>query len=100
MLNPEKSSVMPSVGTRYELVSHPMLYETHQPGPKEKNPSIAWRLTNEFVFRTALRNQCVLPAEGVAQHKTEIMVLFNRKTEEQRTAVFVRSDMKTIEWKK
>ena len=100
ILKPEKSNMMPSVGTRYQLASNPRLFETHQPGPKEKNPSIAWALANEFVFRTALREQCVLPAERVVQHKTGIMVLFNQNTGKQRTSVFVRSDMKTIEWKR
>jgi len=75
------------------------LYETHQPGPKEEGSSQAWALANEFVFRTILREQCILPSTKVIPHKIGYMVFFAHKTGGDQTLVFIRSDMRTIEVK-
>src|SRR5437016_14056126 len=51
----------PEVGDEYTLGWH-SLYRTSQPGPAAVDTSIAWSLANEFVHRTALAKDYILPA--------------------------------------
>jgi len=99
-LGPAKSDIMPKSDVFYTMVMPPMLYETHQPGPKEQKSSQAWSVANEFVFRTALRTKVVLPASGVTPGKTGYLVRFDGKNESADLNVFVRGDLKAAEWVK
>lgn len=100
LIEPKQTNLTPQTNVLYTLVTPPMLFETHQPGPKEDTKSRAWKLANEFIFRTSLREQVQLPALKAVQHKIGVMVHFTRKNAEQEEVlVFVRSDMKTIEYK-
>ena len=100
LIEPKQTNLAPQTNVLYTLVTPPMLFETHQPGPREETTSRAWKLANEFVFRTSLSEQVQLPALKAVQHKIGVMVHFTRKdSEKEEVLVFVRSDMKTIEYK-
>lgn len=59
---PKQIMLIPQTNVLYTLVVPPMLYETAEPGPKGKTKSIAWKLANEFVYRTSWREKGQLPA--------------------------------------
>ncbi|MEW6009115.1 MAG: hypothetical protein AB1629_05745 [Candidatus Omnitrophota bacterium] len=85
-LQPIKSKLVPQKGVVYHIIVPPQLHETHEPGPAEQNTYIAWRLANEFVFRTELREYYVLPSQSVGPQKSagEYMVSFvSRKGDKQ-----------------
>ncbi len=80
-LQPIKSKLIPQKGRVYHIITPPQLHETHEPGPSELNTHIAWRLANEFVFRTELREYYVLPSQSVQSQKAngEYTVFFSPK---------------------
>jgi len=95
----KQTDVIPQTGVLYRLAPG-QLYKTSETGPKEQTTSQAWAQANEFVFRTALRDTCVLPASKAIQHKIGVMVVFQvRPTGKKRVSVFVRNDGETIEYK-
>ena len=94
-----QSGLAPIAGTTYRVIVPPKLYETHQPGPKGQATSQAWSLANEFVFRTALRETCILPSEKVIPHKIGYMVVFKHKNGDRQTRIFVNADLRTLEMK-
>ena len=98
VVDAKQTDIVPQAGLLYRLAPG-QLYATTEPGPKERDKSMAWSTANEFVFRTALRNQCALPGTGAIQHKTGVMVLFEKKESGKKLHVFVRSDKQAIEYK-
>ncbi len=99
-IEPKQTTLIPQTKVLYTLIIPPMLYETDEPGPREKAKSIAWKLANEFIYRTSLREKVQLPALKAVQHKIGVMVVFSQKDSKKKIHIFVRSDMKTIEYKK
>jgi len=73
---------------KYLVAIPPEIYKTKEPGPEEKESQKAWRLGNEFVFRTALRNGVTMPAFGVI-HLTNDMYLVRFLTPKGRDAGFL-----------
>ncbi|MFH1476129.1 MAG: hypothetical protein ABIH24_01365 [Verrucomicrobiota bacterium] len=65
LIRPLQSDLIPKIGVKYQLVIPPEIYRTREPGPKGRESEKAWRLGNEFVFRTALRKGVMMPAIGV-----------------------------------
>jgi hypothetical protein len=94
-LESKQTDLMPPVQTRYSLVP-PMLFKTDESGPKEESSSKAWAIANEFVFRTALRYRCKLPATHVVPYPAGYMVMF-RYTNNPPFRVFVTNDFTTVE---
>jgi hypothetical protein len=61
----------PEAGVEYTL-GGASLYRPARgsdPGPAERDTSIAWSFANEFVYRTALAKQYVVPAESAGRRK-------------------------------
>ncbi len=75
LIPPAQSELMPTVGTKYQIVIPPTIYQTTEPGPKEIESEKAWRLGNEFVFRTALRKGVTMPAIGVIHITNDVFLV-------------------------
>ncbi len=83
LLETIQTNLVPDKGSVYHIVMTFQLHETHQPGPKEADTFIAWRLANEFVFRTSLRDRYILPSEnaGPLKNEGEFEVVFKEKNQ-------------------
>lgn len=95
----EQSNLFPETNVVYRLVMPPTLYRTVQPGPKEERTSRGWQAANEFVFRTALRLQLQLPAQSAVPHRDGVLASFRVQDSDRRVRVFVRSDLRTVEYR-
>ena len=58
------SQFRPEAGVEYTLAASSLYRHVRgsDPGPAERDTSIAWTFANEFVYRTALANEYVVPA--------------------------------------
>jgi len=58
----------PQVGLEYSLQGGPLYYhdDRNNPGPAALTSSAAWSFANEFLYRTALAKQYILPAGSVS----------------------------------
>jgi hypothetical protein len=72
---PVRSDFLPKVGVKYQVVIPPEVYRTKEHGPKERESGKAWRLGNEFVFRTALRKGVTMPAVGVIHMTNDVYLV-------------------------
>jgi hypothetical protein len=93
-----QSDLMPKLGVKYKLVTPPMIYRSKAPGPKEREPQKAWRLGNEFVFRTALRSFIALPAIEARHITNDVFVVGFRTPKGKEAGLFlVYTDSNEIE---
>src|SRR5437899_332882 len=74
-----QTDMMPIANTYYTLYPNDIYpRDPSHPGPAELNTSIAWSQANEFVYRTALRRLCQLPASATGPEEDGYMVSFER----------------------
>jgi hypothetical protein len=98
LISPVQSEWLPKVGVQYHVVIPPEIYRTKEPGPKERESAKAWRLGNEFVFRTALRKGVTMPAVGVVQGTNDIfLVRFLTPAGKDAGFLFVHTKSNTVE---
>ena len=98
LIPPVQCDLLPKVGVKYQVMIPPEIYRTHQPGPKERESEKAWRLGNEFVFRTALRKRVTMPAVGVVHRTNDIfLVRFLTPAGKEAGFVFVHTKSNTAE---
>jgi hypothetical protein len=94
----KQTELKPKSKILYRLEGN-FIYKTMEPGPSEWITHGAWRLANEFVFRTMLRKECVLPSSSASPRQNGVMVLFKKKDGGRSVSVLVRTDERIIEYK-
>jgi hypothetical protein len=87
----EQSEFLPREGVRYEIIGR-RLYRSDDPsnpGPASVITSHAWSEANEFVYRTALRKKCRLPAGSTGWENGRFRVTYRVDDNREVLSVFV-----------
>src|SRR5205823_155429 len=94
-----QSDMMPKANTYYRLYPNDIYKkDSSQPGPASVKTSIAWDMANEFVYRTALRRLCQLPANAAGPDDGGYMVTFERIGGSGELKIFVTGDFNAVKW--
>ena len=96
-----QTNLQPQTGVTYRIAAN-WIYKTDDPGPTEIQNSSAWRLANEFVFRTSLRELLALPASSSEKRKEDDLysVTFARKSGGKQLILLVDPKYETVQIKK
>lgn len=79
----KQTEMIPKPSIHY-ILTPPDLYITTGPGPAGSSNSQAWKIANEFIYRTSLRHQFKLPSsnsrlgivEFVSKESNEILKVY------------------------
>ncbi len=98
-----QTNLVPVLRTVY-LIAGPDLYKSPEPGPASHQLGIAWRIGNEFVFRTSLRGKYKLPAgrsqlllDSAGQQNGDALISFRPKEGDKELTVLVHWRNRTVE---
>jgi hypothetical protein len=94
-----QTDMMPPANTYYRLYPNDIYKkDPRHPGPASVKTSIAWDMANEFVYRTALRRLCQLPAYAAGAEDGGYTVSFERIGGSGDLKIFVTDDFKAVKW--
>jgi hypothetical protein len=93
-----QTTINPTTTKTYRITPD-TLFRTTEPGPAQMRTSQAWSIANEFVFRTSLRNEFVLPASSAEAERESgglYIVAFEPKSGGKRLKVQVDIENRTV----